>query len=530
MPRTAHVQEQALSSSSRTAAKVTPAPYRCEACNKPFSAKRALKRHLKENKRHRRDAAGSSVTGAANRCRQCSKTFVRAHDYRRHRDEQHGDGKVTCPGCEKVIRRNAPHLDLQSRRCTGRAEVDDEDSDTSSQSTEADEPGYAQYEQPNGTNAPNCKGKKALRPAHLTADYNTGTHEPTLNEGRILCGFCRRPFELWDNQALHEHLRLHFSQLVDGHLCSVCDIKFVHLKDLNDHFRCASRIGRCGFTFTHQIICTGHHDPVTRASGYEAALESDRFEFCYRLRLWEHAQLHAYLSSVSVLMERRRAEPEYRVPLDRGGLSIGNFQENVQSSTPTVQAFPPTAPHTSLARRKTVPTPSTSNFNQRAQAQSAPRLAITDPELPGKGVYDRRRNILVSASTLRRRQDSVPDVRIEDMVVNLGKFGLHNDSRIAQDDDTEELRRDRKAHARETTIETIKEVESRTSEDEDAAAESESSSREDSEEGFRRNVDIEIARLSDLAQVCRRRLYQEWAHLLRQQGRSIEQIRQLYNR
>ena len=88
--------------------------FRCEECDRMFSAKRALQRHLKENRRHRKEATGSSATFSKIRCKRCAKTFVRPYDYRRHIAEQHGHGKRPCPRCGRaILRLCTPNLNDQ---------------------------------------------------------------------------------------------------------------------------------------------------------------------------------------------------------------------------------------------------------------------------------------------------------------------------------------------------------------------------------------------------------------------------------
>ena len=60
--------------------------WRCPPCKKSFTSKRALARHLKENKRHR---ANKRKAESVHKCVKCSKTCARPYDLRRHIREKH---------------------------------------------------------------------------------------------------------------------------------------------------------------------------------------------------------------------------------------------------------------------------------------------------------------------------------------------------------------------------------------------------------------------------------------------------------
>lgn len=118
----------------------------------------------------------------------------------------------------------------------------------------------------------------------------------------IQCNFCKRPFEIHDNQALREHLDAHLRELLTGRDCSECSVKFVHAEELHEHLHSA-KAGTCGFDFLHRMDCNGHHGPVPKLGIYSTALEADRFEFCFHPRQREHAELQVYLNNISALLK-----------------------------------------------------------------------------------------------------------------------------------------------------------------------------------------------------------------------------------
>ena len=57
--------------------------------------------------------------------------------------------------------------------------------------------------------------------------------------------------------------------------------------------------------------CTGHHPPGTNPMGdVNLKNDNDRFDFCYRIRLWEQCQLSSYISSIKKLNQTGIYEPQ----------------------------------------------------------------------------------------------------------------------------------------------------------------------------------------------------------------------------
>ena len=121
------------------------------------------------------------------------------------------------------------------------------------------------------------------------------------NGQQIMCTLCKGPFELDNKELLSAHLSTHFQQLHETELCEICQIGFLHDKDLAEHLRCAS-IRACGLGFPHCVSCTGHHPPVATSDVNKVSLHSDRKSVLFHLRNWEHRQLRLYMNSIAVLV------------------------------------------------------------------------------------------------------------------------------------------------------------------------------------------------------------------------------------
>jgi hypothetical protein len=116
------------------------------------------------------------------------------------------------------------------------------------------------------------------------------------------CGICRVEFEINDIGALACHLKEHFQSFEGKHICNICEISFVHNADLKRH-ESSARAGDCGFNFAHKALCPGHHRPCqNRVAPTAPESDDDRFNFAYRLRVWESYQLTSFLSSLQLLV------------------------------------------------------------------------------------------------------------------------------------------------------------------------------------------------------------------------------------
>ena len=312
------VQNGIETSTSNTAPQQPEKPFRCEQCDRNFSARRTLQRHLRENKIHQRASAEPATSPSIIRCRHCKKVFVRAHDYRRHTAEQHGSGKVPCQRCNKLVRPKAPHKDPSGRECTGtmRARCSNDGRETMSNATGNGSPEGQSSSRPVNANQ-TLVANLTANPSELGMEAKFGV-EADLDKGAgndirrasnlsysqaIPCGICDKPFEHEDNMTLLGHLGTHYRQLTQGQVCPECDITFVWDSDLQNHLQHArSRSKRsCGFLFEHRTPCQGHHPPISRASKRSPAQENDRRNS--QICLWHHEQdqLQRYLKSIDSL-------------------------------------------------------------------------------------------------------------------------------------------------------------------------------------------------------------------------------------
>ena len=279
--------------------------FKCEPCNRYFTEQRSLLRHRRENKKHRPPMLNLGNTIS---CFLCQKAFARTHDLERHRNEQHLDGKITCLGCGKSIRPQAPHKVSSGAQCNKNSSVGTLGNHPTSQ-VESD------LSHPRGIQDDICNtvlesltyqlSKTSVsRTSMDMAAYKRQVR--TRTAARLLpCGICRAEFEINDISALASHLKEHFKSFDGKHDCKICEIRFVHEADLKRH-ESSARAGDCGFNFAHKAPCPGHHRPGRNGVPHEA-LESDddRFNFAYRLRTWESSQLTTFLSSLQPLVEAK---------------------------------------------------------------------------------------------------------------------------------------------------------------------------------------------------------------------------------
>ena len=115
------------------------------------------------------------------------------------------------------------------------------------------------------------------------------------------CIMCEAPFE-HDLDGLIPHLRQHMDTFRGTHFCSDCQIGFVHGQDLERHRKSAEK-GHCGFSFTHDTPCNGHHPPEEHSEG--GLSDRDRFQLCNQLRHWEQSQLRTYITDINNLVSSR---------------------------------------------------------------------------------------------------------------------------------------------------------------------------------------------------------------------------------
>lgn len=288
---------------------------RCEPCDKTYTTERALQRHIRESRKH----CGRICHY---RCRECSKQFVRHHDYRRHVSEQHGQGKVKCPRCQKISRPGAPHHNDHGKPCSRETEAEIEHGAVGPYVSTA-----TSTHKESDRRLP--EDKAGLVSVHnaisgSSSFSNKSPEFPTrvVDSERIVCNLCLKPFEECDSSALRQHLDRHLQDFQKGYECVECEIVFVHETALQKHLSSARHYSRCGLDFQHQSRCTGHH----RRNRPGVAFERDRFQFCVQLRELELTQLQVYLHRVNTLVSR------YGPPSQGGEVSI-TFQPSLSGTT-----------------------------------------------------------------------------------------------------------------------------------------------------------------------------------------------------
>ena len=284
--------------------------FKCEPCNKSFTQHKSLLRHQRENKNHRYSRLAISYEHV---CDMCLKAFPRAHDLERHRQEQHLGGKIACETCGKLIRAKTPHKNPSGIPCSlGRYPQN---------ATQDDAPildeTWTDLSRPQCISEEVCTSvmdslTQQLSKASLGTEIvmNMATYRKQIRtklSHRLLpCGICHTEFEVNDCKTLLRHLKAHFESFRDQYRCVICDINFVHEPDLKRH-QLSAAAGDCGFNFVHKAPCPGHHRPpgLHMPRGSPCKSDDDRFNFAYRLRTWEHAQLNNFLSNLAPLVERK---------------------------------------------------------------------------------------------------------------------------------------------------------------------------------------------------------------------------------
>lgn len=271
--------------------------YKCDECEQSFNSKRALMRHLRQNKRH----IGATSKDRPFKCRNngFNMTFVRSYDRQRHERNNHPH-----------LNPHRPKEDEQAWLRSGKTKVES----TASQS-QKNSKALVVLSKAISTKNPRQTIESDFTPAPhgLPDDIQQPSDSAELDviviqhrrknkwkAGKtplmIPCGLCRKPFQHDDLKGLSKHIAEHMDGFREEYSCNVCRISFISESDLRAHEISAQK-GDCGFTFEHRVPCTGHHPP----SGSNGSEESDRFDFCYRLTNWEQSQVRAYRISVASL-------------------------------------------------------------------------------------------------------------------------------------------------------------------------------------------------------------------------------------
>lgn len=281
----------------------------CKECSQEFTTKRALKRHLRETRRHRPiplDLTHQII------CPVCEKHFTRTFDRDRHCKEQHGIEKFLYLESSKYVQSSLRRKRDRGSTCDGFASSNSLEAKIAWTETHWSDSSSKTEQLPISPLDEDCMealreslaqvsiGRSALVCA---AQYKSQirTAKPRRAEA---CGFCRRFFEVHDVRKLYQHLKDHLhGSLHPAHTCDTCKIAFVHKADLEKHLRSAAR-GSCGFNFLHAEPCLGHHPPnVFGCDDFELTEPKDRKCFRYTIRSWELSQLRAYKESFDQLMQ-----------------------------------------------------------------------------------------------------------------------------------------------------------------------------------------------------------------------------------
>ena len=159
----------------------------------------------------------------------------------------------------------------------------------------------------------------------------------------VPCGICRKSFDAALPQALFAHLAGHFDRRYSYNRCDECQINFVSIQDLRAHLKSVALNKSCGYMFNHTHPCGGHH-PTRKRTGRGPAVhqqkaatdrDSDRFDFCYRLRGWEHAQLTSYRSTTPTTASSPKAAHNTHWSLQHTGLLRLSFLNSSRTSHST---------------------------------------------------------------------------------------------------------------------------------------------------------------------------------------------------
>lgn len=145
---------------------------------------------------------------------------------------------------------------------------------------------------------------------------------------------------------IRSHIGLHLAELNGEHVCTVCEVGFVHRADLQHHQQCAAK-GQCGFEFEHVFECTGHHPPDDSA-GFLS--DNDRINICYQLRKWEQSQLRAFVRRLNEL-SLPETEPLANDSWSIGMLLQGRCSFSTLGSYRTLQSAPDHAGYQSPRRQ-----------------------------------------------------------------------------------------------------------------------------------------------------------------------------------
>lgn len=301
--------------------------FRCEPCERDFTTNRSLLRHQRESGKHRFQTSQDFP------CSVCAAKFSRAHGRDRHCREQHGEGKIACSRCGKLIRSNAPHSNTYGQRCTSDntktvsevASMVKAIALTPAQTLPSPSGIHARGPDRSHHATSDCKGvcfgkigvedsqKVETLCSKSETSYRKITRWASPKPPRP-CTICGQEFEIFDEAALFKHLTGHLRDVKEApYRCDKCALGFAHAADLRYHLRNAAS-GSCGYSFKHETACSGHHPRAQSFLAYAifnqgieqrpllGPHERDSVRFALAVRNWEQSQLGAYSSTFSDLI------------------------------------------------------------------------------------------------------------------------------------------------------------------------------------------------------------------------------------
>lgn len=281
------------------------------ACSKLFSAKSSLERHVQEQ---------SGMQPFV--CSHCAKPFARKDVRDRHEKTVHRGGKVPCPCCQKLFRKDWLRQHLASRANT-KCQIFVEALQLSACGTQAGakvadvgkhywaSSAQAWPLSASGRLCPSSTSLFNMRPSpeersnwEPSLRHRSIPQRPIRRRSEEPCDLCHDRLGVTEAEIVAHHIR-HIQDLeVTTHWCNQCGIPFAHEQDLQRHLK-AAEDGYCGLNFNHLDTqqppearkCTGHH-PV-------GDMRHSAMRIC--LMNWEMCQLQAHRATIVRILADRLA-------------------------------------------------------------------------------------------------------------------------------------------------------------------------------------------------------------------------------